>query len=176
MAAIAQLDERIAQMIEPMRAEVERLLVVPGLKLVVTAAVLAEIGTDMSVFASSERITSWAGLSPGSCESAGKKMHAGTRRGSYWLRIFLVEAAWSAVRTRGTFWNRKYRSLVPRLGPKQAIVAIARRMLVAIYYMLRDGVEYRELGSSYTPTQDVERRVRRLIAQLRLLGKEVTLI
>jgi transposase len=173
MAAIAQVDERIAQMVEPMRAEAERLLVVPGLKLVVVGAVLAEIGTDMSSFASAERLTSWAGLSPGSCESAGKKMHAGTRRGSYWLRIFLVEAAWSAVRTRGTFWSRKYRSLVPRLGPKQAIVAIARRMLVAIYYILRDGAPYRELGASYTPSPDVARRVRRLVAQLQQLGQEV---
>jgi transposase len=86
-----------------------------------------------------------------------------------------VEAAWSAVRTRRTFWSRKYRSLVVRLGPKQAIVAIARRILVAVYYILRDGVPYRELGPSYTASADVERRVRHLVAHLRLLGQHVEL-
>jgi transposase len=174
-ASISALDQRIIQMVQPMRAEAERLLAVPGLKGVVVAAVLAEIGTNMSVFASSGRIVSWAGLSPGSRESAGKRMQAPTRRGSYWLRIFLVEAAWSAVRTRGTFWSRKYRSLAARLGSKQAIVAIARRILVAVYYILRDGVPYRELGPSYMASSDVERRVRYLVAQLRLLGKDVEL-
>lgn len=174
-AAIAKMDERIGLMLEPMRVEAERLLAVPGVKMASAAAVLAEIGPDMSIFASSDRIASWAGLSPGSRESAGKKMHVGTRRGSFWLRVYLVDAAWCAVRTRGTFWNRKYSSLVGRLGPKQAIVAIARRMLVAIYYMLRDGVPYRELGQSYTPSQDVERRVTRLVAQLRSLGKDVAI-
>ena len=173
--SISLVDQRIVEIVQPMRAEVERLLAVPGLKGVVVAAVLAEIGTNMSVFPSSERIVSWAGLSPGSRESAGKRMPAPTRRGSYWLRIFLVEAAWSAVRTRGTFWSRKYRSLVARLGPKQAIVAIARRILVAVYYILRDGVPYRELGSSYSASSDVARRVRHLVSQLRLLGKDVEL-
>jgi transposase len=172
-AAIVRLDERIAQMVEPMRAAVERLMAVPGLKLVATAGVLAEIGTDMCAFPSSDHLTSWAGLSPGSCESAGHKKRARTRQGSYWLRLTLVEAAWSAARTRGTFWAHKYRTLVVRLGPKQAILAIARRILVAVYHILRDRVPYRELGASYAPSRDVERRVRRLVAQLKQLGQEV---
>jgi transposase len=174
-AGIARLEQRIRTLMEPMHAEAERLLEVPGLKDVVVPAVLAEIGTDMSKFPSSDHIVSWAGLSPGSRESAGKQMPAGTRRGSYWLRVFLVEAAWGAVRTRGTFWGWKYRSLVARLGPKQALVAIARRMLVAIYYILRDGVPYRELGPSSAASSDVQSRIKRLVAQLRLCGQDVEL-
>src|SRR5215471_15618395 len=102
-------------------------------------------------------------------------MPVATRRGSYWLRVFLVEAAWAAIRTRGTFWAWKYRSLVGRLGPNQALVAIARRILVAVYYILRDHVPYREVGPSYAPAADVERRIKRLVAQLRSCGQDVEL-
>lgn len=96
-AGLATLDQRIGALMEPVHPEAERLRVVPGLKDVVVPAVLAEIGTDMSTFPSSDHIVSWAGLSPGSRESAGKQRPVGTRRGSYWLRVFLVKAAWAAA-------------------------------------------------------------------------------
>src|SRR5262245_53518437 len=73
-------------MLHPIRAEAERLLAVPGLNVVVVAAVLAELGAAMTAFASSERLVSWAGLSPGSRESAGQRMQAPARRGSDILR------------------------------------------------------------------------------------------
>jgi hypothetical protein len=82
-------------------------------------------------------------LSPGSNESAGTAKKAPARKGDKYLRTILVQSAWSAVRTKGTFWKQTFSRLV-RIGPTKAIVAIARKMLVAIFHMLRDRVPYRE--------------------------------
>lgn len=172
---IKALDERIEQLLEPMRKQVEQLLEVPGLQRTVVAALLAEIGPDMSVFRSADALVSWAGLSPGNCRSAGKNRDVGCRRGSHWVKIFLTQAAWSVSRSRKTFWGRKFGTLAARIGRKQAIVAIAHKMLVAIYYMLRDGQPYRELGASYTPPAQVTSRIRYHVTQLRQLGVDVSL-
>lgn len=172
---IRALDERIEQLLEPMRKQVEQLLEVPGVQRTVAAALLAEIGPDMSVFRSADALASWAGLSPGNCRSAGKTRDVGCRRGSHWVRIFLTQAAWAVSRSRKTFWGRKFAALAARTGRKQAIVAIARKMLVTIYYMLRDGEPYRELGASYTPPAQVTSRIRYHVAQLRQLGIDVSL-
>jgi transposase len=168
------LDARIEQALAPMKQQVELLLEVPGLKHTVIAALLAEIGADMSVFRSADALASWAGLSPAACRSAGKSKDIGCRQGSHWVRIFLTQAAWAAAHTKATFWGRKFFTLAARIGRKQALIAIARKMLVTIYYMLRDGVPYRELGAGYTPAPNVPSRVRYHLEQLQQLGVDVS--
>ena len=88
--ALGAIDDRIGQLLVPLRAEMELLCGVPGLDVLAAAGVLAEIGPDMSVFRSAQHLASWAGLSPGSNESAGKRKHAPARKGSHWLRAFRV--------------------------------------------------------------------------------------
>jgi transposase len=140
---------------------------IPGINATTVAGVLAEIGTDMSVFPSADHLVSWGGLAPGSHESAGKRKPVVTRRGSHWLRVFLVQAAWAATHAKGTFWKRTFERLRARLGPKQALIAIARKMLVALYHVLKNRSPYRELGADHVPTDQPERRAKKLVHRSR---------
>ncbi|MCA9640839.1 MAG: IS110 family transposase, partial [Myxococcales bacterium] len=169
-----ELDEQIRARMQPYQPAVELLLQVPGLDHTSIAAIIAEIGTDMSVFNSADHATAWGGLCPGSKESAGKSKHAPARKGNKYLRTILVQCAWSATRTRGTFWKQKFGQLVKRLGRKKALFAIARKMLVAIFYILRDGKPYQEPILPPRTEKQIEKQVRRHVAQLAALGFDVT--
>jgi transposase len=168
-ADLAALDAQIQQRLGAYQPEVELLLKVPGLQLTSIAAIVAEIGPDMSVFDSADKLAAWSGLSPGSNESAGKPKAAPARKGDKSLRTMLVQAAWAAVKTRGTFWKQKFSQLVVRLGPKKAIVAIGRKMLVAIFYILRDSTPYRDPQ----PAPPSPKAIRRLIERVEALGFQV---
>jgi transposase len=170
-----QIDARIGELVRPMNDECALINALPGIDSLSAAGVLGEIGADMSVFPSDRHLVSWAGLAPGSHESAGKRKAVSTRKGSHWLRVFLVQAAWAATRTKGTFWKRKFERMRARLGPKQALIAIARKMLVAIYHVLKNHTPYRELGADYIATEQPERRAHKLVHQLKALGFEVQL-
>lgn len=170
---INALDAEIATLLMPMRECAELLRTAPGFDDIVIAAVLAEIGPDMSVFPSADSIAAWAGLSPGSNESAGKTKRAPVRKGNRYLRTILVQAAWAATNTLKTFWHTTFRRLVGRLGPKKTIIAIARKMLVAAYYMLRDRRPYLEPPNPPPSPQRRDRLARRYTEQLRKLGFDV---
>ena len=91
---------------------------------------------------------------------------------SDWLKPVLVQAAWSAVRTRGSYLRAKFLRLKSRRGPKKAIVAVAWSMLTAVYYMLRDGVEYRDLGDDHFDRFDKVKYANRLVRKLEDCGYE----
>lgn len=171
---IAELERRISTLIEPMKVEVERLTKIPGFDHVVVAGVLAEIGTDMGPFPSAKHLASWGGLSPGSEESAGKSKQAPTRKGNKYIRTLLVQAAVSASRTKGTFWQSKFRRLL-RLGPKKAIVAIARSLASVVYHLLAEGIDYREPYTIPPPPHRVRSRLASLTSQIAALGFKVTI-
>jgi transposase len=170
LADLEALDAQIQQRLSAHQPEVELLTSMSGLAPTSIAAVLAETGPDMSVFGSADQLAAWSGLAPGSNESAGKSKSAPTRKGDKYLRTILVQAAWSAVKARETFWKQKFGQLAARLGPKKAIVAIARKMLVAIFYILRDATPYR----APEPAAPSSRAVRRLIERVEALGFQVT--
>jgi transposase len=172
---IQALDEQIAQRLEPWQREVELLLSMPGLDRVAIASILAETGPDMSVFGTADKLAAWGGVCPGSNESAGKPKRAPTRKGDKYLRTILVQAAQAGKNVRGSFWREVYHRLVARLGQPKTTMAIARKMLVAAFYMLRDGVLYsRPSPPSPSPTT-VQRKVQRLTQQLAGLGFDVQL-
>lgn len=170
---IRAIDAEIASRLQSYQFELELLKGVPGIDQVSAAAILAETGADMSVFPTAKNLTSWAGLCPGSDESAGKSKKAPTRKGDKYLRTILVQCAWSAVRTKGTFWKQTFGRLC-RIGPTKAIVAIARKMLVAIFHMLRERVQYRE-PAILPPAAKVASMARNYKKRLEELGFEVTL-
>ena len=171
---IADLEAEIQRLAAPMKADIDHLIEVPGVDEVAAAAILAETGTDMSLFPTAKNLTSWAGLCPGSEESAGKAKNAPTRKGNKYLRTILVQVAVAAKNTKGTFYRRKFRRLA-RLGPKKAAVALARSILTSIFYVLRDGVPYQEPETVPPPPHRVQAKIATLTAQLRALGFEVSL-
>jgi transposase len=172
---LKRLDAQIQLLLKPFQPQVELLRTVPGLDTITIAAVLAEIGPDMRVFRSADHLTAWGGLCPGSNESAGKPKRAPARKGDKYLRTSLTQAAWSAVRTKRCAWKETFGRLVRRLGPNKAIVAIARKMLVALFYILRDGVPYKPLPQASQTLEQRLRSARRHVEALAALGFQIDL-
>lgn len=111
--------------------------------------IIAEIGTDMSVFPTSSHLASWAGMCPGNNESAGKKKSGKTRKGSKILRSTLVECAKAAARSKDSYLSAQYKRIAARRGRNRAAVAVGHSILVIVYHILRDNVDYQELGADY---------------------------
>lgn len=171
---LATLDAQIQLLLAPFQPEVELLQSVPGLDRIAIAAVLAELGPDMSVFRSADALAAWGGLCPGSNESAGKSKRAPARKGDKYLRTALVQAGWAAIRPKGCSWKQTFGRLVVRLGPKKTIVAIARKMLVALFYILRDHTPYQPVTPPPLSLDQRLRRARRHLEALAALGLQVT--
>ena len=171
--AVADLETRIGEALAPFRAAVSLLTTMPGLKDTAAAVVVAEIGTDMSQFPSAGHLLSWAGFCPRLDESAGKRRSTRTRHGAPWLKTTLVQVAWTAARKKDSYFHAQFLRLKSRRGPKKAILAVAASMLTDVYVMLRDGVEFRDLGNQYFVQRDKQRLTNRLLQRLRDLGVEV---
>jgi transposase len=136
---------------------------------------VAEIGTDMTVFPTARHLASWAARCPGNDQSAGKRRSGRTRHGSKWLGIALQEAALAAIRSKGTYLQAQYQRLKPRLGHGRALGAVKHSMLIAYWHMFTTGEAYRDLGGDYYARRDPARATKRLVAKLQALGHHVTL-
>lgn len=132
--------------------QMENLQTIPGVKERSATSVIAELGTDMSSFEDAAHLVSWCGLKPRNEESAGKIKSRKITHGNKYLRKTLVECAWAASRTQGCFYNTfSYTQTVIRRKSRMKVqVAIARKMLTAIWYILHENIQYRD----YTP--DIE--------------------
>jgi transposase len=148
---------------------------IPGVAVAVAEKILAELGTDMRQYPSAAHAASWAGLTPGNNESAGKQRHGKTRPGNQTLRKALVQAAHGAIRTKGSSFGALYRRLKPRRGKKRAIVAVAHALLVVIYQVLRRQEAYEERGADYLDRRQPEKTAKRLMGRLEQLGYHVTI-
>ena len=129
--------------------QMKNLQTVPGVSLRSATSVIAELGTDMSSFEDAVHLVSWSGLKPRNDESAGKIKSRKITHGNKFLRKTLIECSWAASRTRGCFYNTfsYHQTVVRRKNKMKVQVAIARKMLVAIWFILHDNVPYRD----YTP-------------------------
>jgi len=185
LARIDHLDEticRLSQEVARRRAPFSPLLAllktIPGVSTRVAEVLLAEIGTDMGRFPTAGHLASWAGLCPGTGESAGKHFSGQTRKGSRWLRMALVEAAKAASPTKGTYLAAQYARLKRRRGHKRATIAVAHAILVIAYYLLLLEREepYADLGADYfLDRRSSDAYKNRLVRQLERLGHKVTL-
>lgn len=169
------LDAAIDKQVERWSHLIDRLKTIPGIDRVAAVTLLAELGPDVSVFPTASKCASWAGVCPGNNESAGKSRDGRSQRGNVHLKTMLCQAAQSAARTRDTFYNAKFYKLKARRGHNKAVMAIAHKILVSAYTMLRNEQDFRELGGAYLDRRDRQRVTRNLTERLRNLGYDVTL-
>ncbi|MGH3803163.1 MAG: IS110 family transposase [Pseudonocardiaceae bacterium] len=175
----ARLDTAVKALMAPFCEAATRLLTIPGIGHRVAEVIVAEIGVDMSRFASPAHLASWAGLCPGNNESAGKHRAGTTRKGDTALRTALCEAAASAIRCKDGYLPAQYRRFLRRFGKKnenKAVVAVAHTLIRVIWHILHDGTRYDDLGADYFDRRhDAAARQRYLVNELEKLGHTVTL-
>ena len=172
---IDALDARIEERIAPYVTLRDHYTDIPGVDRVLANTLIAELGPDLSVFTSVRHLAAWAGVAPGNNESAGKGKPARARRGNVYLTTALVEAARGAATTKNTYYRDKYFRLKARRGPKRAAVAIASKVLRAVWAIATTGARYRELGAAYLDQRDERVVTRTLVRRLERLGYAVTL-
>jgi transposase len=176
---IEAIEEALDRRLVPFAEQAVRLRTIPGIGKRTAEVIIAEIGVDMSRFPTGAHLASWAGLCPGNNESAGKRRSGKARKGNAALRTALCEAAWSAARTRDSYLAAQFRRFSRRFGKKgegKAIFAVAHTMVVIIWHVLHDEVDYQDLGADYFERfTDSDAHARRLVRQLEKLGHRVTL-
>jgi transposase len=143
---ISEIEMRIDHILLGYQEELQLLITMPGIKKDTAAIIIAEIGVDMGQFPTSKHLASWAGLSPGNHESAGKKKSTRTVKGNPHIKSALCEAAWAVSRSRNKRLSNMYWSLAARRGKKKALVAVGHRMLTIVYHMLQNREPYHELA------------------------------
>lgn len=167
---IYELDDRLTKLTSGWSDQIVRLSKIPGVSHHSACAIISEIGTDLKEFRNEAALASWSGLCPGNNESAGKRRSGRNPVRKHLLRTLLIEVAWAAVKRKGSYYKDKYYKLRGRLGPKKAIVAIAHRILAAIYHIIKNGADYKELGEDYLSLRNKEKRLEYLSTQARLIG------
>jgi transposase len=170
---ISSLEIRIKQATADHDVLVERLDEVPGIDQIAARVILAEIGPTLAAFANAEALCSWAGVCPGNNESA-RKRHSGRRPvKKHPLKTILVDVAWAAIKKKGSYYQAKYYRIKARRGAKKAIIAIAHRILKAIYAIIKFGSRYRELGEHYLDRETRARKLAKLKIEARQLGYQL---
>ena len=146
---------------------------IPGIDVTAAAAIIAEIGTDMDAFQDSQHICSWAGLSPGNNESAGKRKSAHINKGNSYLKSMLCEVGWVISGKRKLYLSGWYWRIKQRKGAKRATIALARKLLALIYTMLKTGQPYNEDCFEQRRKRCERKRANRMVNELQKLGYHV---
>jgi transposase len=172
---IAKIEKHIDARLEPYRQDHRNLTTIPGVDWAGAASIIAELGTDMTVFGTPSRASAWGGVAPGNNESGGRRRRAGARKGNVHLKTTLHTAAVAAGRTKATYLADKYHRIRARGGPGVAAGAVAHKILIAAFHILARKVTYRELGADYLDRRSQQRIQRSLVHRLERLGYDVAL-
>jgi transposase len=176
-AQAGELSAKIEVLCEPYARQIAQLDTIPGFGIITAQDLIAETGTDMTVFPAAGHLCSWARQAPQVSQSAGKrKGKNATGRGNPYIGAALGESAVTAGRT-STFLGAKYRRLVRHMPKKKAQGAIMRTQLVIAHALLSDpGTAYEDLGTDYYErTANIRRSARSHVRGLERLGYTVTI-
>lgn len=175
-AWIDQISQRIVTVMPfPFVEAVKLLVTIPGIDERAAENILAETGVNMDQFRTAAHMASWTGVCSGNRQSGGKRYNARTNKGNRWLRATLVQVAWAASHTKGTYFAAHYRRLAGRRGKKKALVALAHTIEVVIYYLLKRKTPFADLGADYLDRHDKDRLLAGLVRRLERMGHKVTL-
>jgi transposase len=173
--SLAQLQAEMEHYLAPVEQATTLLVSVVGIDEIAAASIIAEIGTDMSCFPSDKHLASWAGLCPGNKQSGGKRLSGKTTKGNPYLRGILFEVAWAIAHTKDNYLSAFYHRMARRRGKQKAITALAHKVLIIIYHILRTKKPYSDLGADYLDQRDRSRIEGHHIHRLEQLGYTVTL-
>lgn len=174
-ATLAQLQRAMEEYLQPFEEAMVLVQSVTGIQATAAATILAEIGVDMSRFASAKHLASWAGVCPGNKQSGGKRFSGKTTHGNPYLRGVLAEVVWAIAHTKNNYLSAQFHRLARRLGKKKAVIAVAHSVLVIIYHVLRTKKPYTDLGADYFEKLDLTRIRQHHLHRLEQLGYRVTL-
>jgi len=152
--SLEQLLKEMEQYLDPFEEAMTLVQSVVGIKETAAASIIAEIGTDMTRFASDKHIASWAGVCPGNKQSGGKRLSSKMTKGNPYLRAILFEVAWAIAHTKDNYLSAFYHRMVRRHGKPKAIAALAHKVLVILYHILLTKKPYTDLGADYFDHQD----------------------
>lgn len=172
---LKEVEDALTNEMEPFASEISQLSSIHGISTISASAIIAELGTDMSSFKTAEHLCSWAGLSPGNNESAHKRKSTHIMKGNPYLKSMLCEVAWVIAGKRKTYLSAWYWRLKQKKGPKKAIVALARKLLVIIYSMLKNKTKFDESVFESRRKTSEEKQVSRYKRELERRGYHVEL-
>ena len=172
---IDRLDDEVARRVGPHKDVLDAVDSIPGVGRRTAETIVAEIGTDVDRFPTSGRLASWAGVSPGNNQSAGKNKRSQVKRGNTSLQSALVEAAKAAARTK-TYLGAQYHRLARRIGANRAAMAVAHSIAVILHSIIRTKKPYVDLGHNYFEKRDRDAITRKAVHQLERLGHKVSLV
>ncbi len=169
---IEKLNQEAMELLKGQEEVVERVAQIPGFGVASALQVIAEVGIDATAFPSEKALASWVGVCPGNEESAGESQSTRSPKGNRHMRRLLNEAAQSAVKVQGGVFDVTFRRLLPRMGYKPAIWAIAHRLCRVLWIILHKRVRYEERGPAVS-AKSKRVRTQRMIRELRKLGYQV---
>jgi len=172
-AQIAEFDRQIQCLMKDQKDVLDRMKKAAGISDVSACGILAELGPDLSGFPTGAALVSWSGLCPGNNESAGKRKSGRSHVKKHHLKTIMVEVAWAAIKKKGSYFKDKYYRLKARRGAKRAIVAIAHRIMLGIYHVIKHGVEFRDLGADYLSQRNKSQKMSYLRKQAQLMGYDL---
>jgi len=170
------ISARMKELMQAQQDLLNRLDEVPGISELSAQYVLSELGQELETFPSSAALASWAGLCPGNNESAGKRKSGRSPVKKHHLKSIMIEIAWAAVKKKGSYYRDKYWRLRYRLGPKKAIVAIAHRIVKALYAIIKHGERYKELGEDYLAQRSNVNKLVKIKKEAKFLGYDLVKI
>lgn len=166
----AELTERLEELMAPHEELLSRLDDIPGVDKLAAQSIIAHVGYTLEAFSNVHNFASWAGLCPGNNESAGKRKSGKSPVQKHSFRTLLIECAWAGKNKKGSYFNAKFHNLEYRIGSKKAAGAIAHKISNAIFFIIKKGETFKDLGEDYLKKKNKEKRLKNLEKHAKELG------